>query len=53
MDKKIYRQFARVLVEVGANLQPGETAVIQAPPDQYPLVREIAQVCYQMGALQY
>ena len=50
MDKKIYRQFARVLVEVGANLQPGETAVIQAPPDQYLLVREIAQVCYQMGA---
>lgn len=50
MNRDIYQKFARVLVEVGVNLQPGERAVIQALPEHMELVREIAVVCYQKGA---
>lgn len=50
MDQEIYSKFARVLVEAGANLQPGETLIIQAQPEEYRLVREIAAAAYRRGA---
>lgn len=50
MNQSIYEKFARVLVEVGVNLQPGETAIIEASPGHCSLVREIAKVCYAKGA---
>ena len=50
MRQDIYRQFAQVLVSVGADLRPGEAAVIQAEPDHRELVLELAGACYQAGA---
>ena len=50
MRQDIYRRFAQVLVSVGADLRPGEAAVIQAEPDHRELVLELAGACYQAGA---
>lgn len=50
MRREIYRRFARVLVEVGADLRPGEIAVIQAEPEHRDLVLELARTCYRAGA---
>lgn len=51
MDRSlIYERFARVLVEVGADLRPGEAAVIQAEPKHRELVLRLARACYRAGA---
>lgn len=50
MRRDIYQRFARVLVEVGADLRPGEAAVIQAEPEHRELVLELAGACYRAGA---
>ena len=50
MNPSIYQKFSRVLVEVGVNLQPGETVIIQAEPEHQDLVRELTRTCYQCGA---
>lgn len=50
MRQDIYKRFAQVLVEVGADLRPGEAAVIQAEPEHRPLVLELAGACYRAGA---
>ena len=50
MRQDIYRRFAQVLVSVGADLRPGEAAVIQAERDHRELVLELAGACYQAGA---
>lgn len=50
MRQKIYKRFARVLVEEGVSLEPGEVLIIRAHPGDYMLVREIVDAAYKKGA---
>jgi aminopeptidase len=43
-------RYARLAVEVGVNLQPGQLLRIAAHPEHLPLVRAIAEVAYDRGA---
>jgi aminopeptidase len=43
-------RYARLAVEVGVNLQPGQLLRITAHPDHLPFVRAIAEVAYEKGA---
>jgi aminopeptidase len=43
-------RYARLAVEVAANLQPGQFLRISADPEHLPLVREIGRVAYERGA---
>ncbi|WP_261664715.1 aminopeptidase [Deinococcus sp. Marseille-Q6407] len=49
-EEKLH-EYARVLVETGAGLQPGGKLQINAPIEAAPLVREIVQEAYRLGAL--
>ena len=48
-DERLER-YARLAVEVGVNLQPGQFLRISAEPAHLPLVRAIARVAYERGA---
>ncbi len=48
-DERLAR-YARLVVEVGVNLQPGQLLRISAYPDHVALVRAIAEVAYEQGA---
>jgi len=48
-EERISR-YARLIVEVGVNLQPGQLLRINGHPDHLPLVRAIAEVAYSVGA---
>lgn len=48
-DERLAR-YARLTVEVGVNLQPGQFLRISADPEHVPLVRAIARVAYENGA---
>ncbi len=50
-DKKL-REYARLLVEVGLNVQPGQTPFLNATLDCAPLVRLCVAACYDCGARQ-
>jgi len=50
MKDTLVKKYARALVEVGVNLQPGETVVLQADTESLPLAREITKVSYEKGA---
>ena len=43
-------RYARLAVEVGVNLQPGQLLRISAAPEHLPLTRAIASVAYEHGA---
>ena len=43
-------RYARLVVEVGINLQPGQLLRIGGHPDHLPLIRAIAEVAYASGA---
>ena len=43
-------RYARLAVEVGINLQPGQLLRVAGHPDHLPLVRAIAEVAYEKGA---
>jgi aminopeptidase len=43
-------RYARLAVEVGVNLQPGQLLQVVGHPDHLPLVRAIAEVAYEKGA---
>ena len=49
MDEKL-REYARLLVEVGVNLQKGQTLVISSPVDCAPFARLCAEAAYAVGA---
>jgi aminopeptidase len=49
-EEKLDR-FARVVVHVGLNLQPGQELVISATTEMLPLVRRITEHAYKAGAL--
>jgi aminopeptidase len=44
------RRFAALIVEVGANVQPGQVVGINADPGVAPLVRALAEAAYRRGA---
>jgi aminopeptidase len=48
-DDRLAR-YARLAVEVGCNLQPGQILRVSAHPEHLPLARAIAEVAYEMGA---
>ena len=50
MDPEIVRRYADLIVEVGANVQPGQIVFVTAEPRAAPLVRAIATSAYRRGA---
>jgi aminopeptidase len=44
------QRFARLAIEVGVNLQPGQDLLVNAEVVNAPLVRHVARVAYQAGA---
>lgn len=50
-DAKL-REYARLIVEIGLNLQPGQTPRIQTEIEGAPLARLCVDACYDLGARQ-
>ncbi|MCF0108906.1 MAG: aminopeptidase [Erysipelotrichaceae bacterium] len=50
MNQTRLEKYARVLLEVGVNLQKGETLVLQTITECMPLAREITKQAFAMGA---
>ncbi len=50
MTPELHQQLARLVVGVGANVQPGQIVAITADPEGAPLVRAIAEQSYRCGA---
>jgi aminopeptidase len=50
MDGESLARYARLVAEVGANVQPGQEVLLIAPPVAAPLVRAIAAECFRRGA---
>lgn len=48
--KHSLKEYARLLVRVGINLQPGHRVVIQAPPLAWEFVQILSETSYQEGA---
>jgi aminopeptidase len=51
VDPALLDRYARLIVEVGANIQPGQQVLVIAAPTSAPLVRAVAAECYAHGAL--
>ena len=51
MDDELLERYARLIVEVGANVQPGQIVGLQCAPQHARLVRAIAAAAYDRGAL--
>ena len=51
MDRELLSRYARLIVEVGANVQPGQIVWIVAEPSAAPLVEAVAVAAYERGAL--
>jgi aminopeptidase len=49
-DEERLQRLARLTVEVGANVQPGQPVVVAGYTEHAPLVREIARAAYRAGA---
>ena len=50
LTDELLARYARLIVEVGANVQPGQVVWIVAEPRAAPLVRLVAAVAYERGA---
>jgi aminopeptidase len=50
VDAETLSRYARLIVEVGANVQPGQVVWIVAEPRAAPLVRLVAAEAYERGA---
>ena len=48
-DERLER-YARLVIEVGVNLQPGQTLAVGAGLEHAPLVRAVAREAYRLGA---
>jgi aminopeptidase len=51
VDDDLLQRFARLVVEVGANVQPGQVVGIQCATEHGPVVRAIAAAAYDRGAV--
>ena len=51
MDDELLERYAQLIVEVGANVQPGQIVGLQCAPQHARLVRAIAAASYDRGAL--
>lgn len=49
-DEKRLQRLARLTVEVGANVQPGQPVMVTGYPEHAPLMREITRAAYRAGA---
>lgn len=50
MNQESLKQYARLIVKNGANVQKGQKVRLQAEVDQVPLVKAVTEACYQAGA---
>ena len=50
MNQTIYENYAKLAVEIGINLQPGQDVVINASTNVANFVKEIVKVCYENKA---
>ena len=50
MEGALLQRYARLIAEVGANIQHGQQVLMIAPPEAAPLVRAVAAECYGLGA---
>lgn len=50
MDQTIVEKYARLIVEVGANVQQGQTVRLYINADQYRFAELITEACYKAGA---
>ncbi|MGH3003926.1 MAG: aminopeptidase [Gaiellaceae bacterium] len=50
MDDELLERYAKLIVEVGANVQHGQSVLVTAAPDCRRLVRAVAAECYAHGA---
>jgi aminopeptidase len=50
LDRDLLTRYADLIVEVGANVQPGQVVWIVAEPSAAPLVRLVAAAAYERGA---
>lgn len=48
--QQIQEKYARLVVQVGANLQPGQVAVISAPAERADFTALVAEECWKAGA---
>jgi aminopeptidase len=51
LDDDLLGRYAKLIVEVGANVQPGQSVLMIAPPDAKRLVRAVAAEAYGHGVL--
>lgn len=50
MDEKLLRNYARLIVRSGINVQPGQEVIIRAEPEQTDFIAEVIEECYIAGA---
>lgn len=50
MDKNLLKNYARLLVKIGINIQPNQTLVISSPVDCADFARLITETAYEEGA---
>lgn len=50
MKKSILKDYAKLIAEVGVNVQKGQDVIIRAEIDQGAFVRMVVKACYQAGA---
>ena len=50
VDDALLARYAKLIVEVGANIQPGQHVLVIAAPSAAPLVRAVAAEAYARGA---
>lgn len=50
MNEKLLQKYARLIVKIGANVQPGQRVRLMVGVDQVPLATAIVEECYLAGA---
>ena len=50
MNENKLREYAKLIVKIGANVQKGQRVRLQAGVDQIPLVTMVTEECYKAGA---
>lgn len=50
MNENKLREYAKLIVKIGANVQKGQRVCLQAEVDQIPLVKMVTEECYKAGA---